>query len=499
MFAAPIATATADQIAFSCGADICLVNPDNPAAVTNLTRTVPESGNDASEYYPTWSPDGTRIAYAGTYGTALSDIYTISATDSAGSANATNVSDTADRSADGNGLQWSSNGSRLTYAESYSSGMLGNDVFVSPASGLSDPVAIGSTVGQESGPTWSPDGTRIAFARRGSTGNELIIGNADGSGTPAALAGGGLGIFPSWSPDGTRIAAIYAPFAGSSGDIVRVIKADGTGQYVDLGTSTGSIDEVAWSPDNTRVAWIDAPSGVIYVRAANGSTPAVAIPHTGALTPREISWSPDGTRLAFDAYTTAYNYRQIFLAKADGSQQAAAITNMASENQQTDWKPGPVTGPPVVPPVPTPDPPATRPAATIRLAALGRGSGPINPFVLSVSVDCNARQSAPSTNPICLAKGDGFTKAASFQHRLPAAKPKRNKLVKVVTAKTKIAAGKTKKLKFKITGAGRKLLRPGRKVKVTLKFRVTQPGLRTVAASKTITLKAPKKKGKKKG
>ena len=52
--------ANADQIAYNCGNDICLINPDNPEEHTNLT----ESGT-ADDVFPSWSPDGNMIAMVG--------------------------------------------------------------------------------------------------------------------------------------------------------------------------------------------------------------------------------------------------------------------------------------------------------------------------------------------------------------------------------------------------------------------------------------------------
>ena len=67
-----------------------------------------------------------------------------------------------------------------------------------------------------SDPSWSPDGTRIAFSRH----SEIWVMNADGTNQTKLLDSDQC---PRWSPDGTKIA-----FEGN-GDIW-VMNADGTNQ-----------------------------------------------------------------------------------------------------------------------------------------------------------------------------------------------------------------------------------------------------------------------------
>ena len=60
--------------------------------------------------------------------------------------------------------------------------------------------------GSDLAPSWSPDGTKIAFQSDRQTDYAVWVMNADGSNpirltTPSTPAGA-----PSWSPDGTRIA-----------------------------------------------------------------------------------------------------------------------------------------------------------------------------------------------------------------------------------------------------------------------------------------------------
>src|SRR5262245_56885386 len=87
-FMAPLASA--EQIAYNCGYDICVIDPDNPENHANLTKT---SGEDSSEYAPSFSPDGRWIAYHAFYN-ELAEVWVIDASKTAEENEAINVSET---------------------------------------------------------------------------------------------------------------------------------------------------------------------------------------------------------------------------------------------------------------------------------------------------------------------------------------------------------------------------------------------------------------------
>jgi Tol biopolymer transport system component len=462
----------AKDIVYSCSSDLCLIDPDAAApSPTNLTQT-----DSASERSPAWSPDGSAIAYAGSYpgDTNGYDIYT---TDATPLGDATNVSQTTDRAEEfTEPPRWSPDGASLAYGATYNSNPgLASDVFVSPATGTTDPLAIGSSPAGERSPTWSPDGTRIAFSR----GTGVFIGRPDGGDTPALLPNSQNGLQPAWSPDGTRIAMLRE--VGSTRNI-RVVRVDGTGTPVDLSAPASSGAGPVWSPDSTHLAW--GGPDAIHVAPANGSSVGVDIPEAtgGTHTAYHPTFSPDGTRVAFDAADDTFFGRFIFVAPADGSDPAEPITAGGQNDQEPDWKPGEGSPPP------PPPPPGDRPAAKINLAAFG-SHGPINPFRLRVSIACHV-DGYTSNDPAC--HGNGVAKGTPGKSHLLVNKGKKKKVF--AKGSTTIPAGKTGKLKLKVTKSGRKLLKHGRKLKVAVQITVSSPGSKTVTAKKKIKIKIPHKR-----
>ena len=133
---------------------------------------------------------------------------------------------------------------------------------------------------------WSPDGLTIAFySNRSPPGIYLM--DADGSNERFLAPGSD----PTWSPDGTKLA--FEPFGGG----IATMNSDGTGQTV-LTTTTDHRGPV-WSPDGVEIAFYTFQPFRVWKMNADGSnvTQLTDANHVSGYP----SWSPDSTKLVFDS------------------------------------------------------------------------------------------------------------------------------------------------------------------------------------------------------
>jgi WD40 repeat protein len=214
---------------------------------------------------------------------------------------------------------WSPDGTRIAFAKFNTGG-----IYVMEADG-SNQVRL-TDQAYDNAPDWSPDGARIAFTSSRDGATDIWVVNADGSGAVNLTASGQTEGSPSWSPDGQWIAF-------SRDWEIWIMNADGTGQ-VRL-TNDGFIDGApAWSPDGALIAFTSNRDGVneIYVMAPDGSG-LTRLTHNDR-SDTHPTWSRDGQRLAAES---ASGTTGILVFDRDGSG-ATLVPNTTSPSWGPDWR-----------------------------------------------------------------------------------------------------------------------------------------------------------------
>ena len=177
----------------------------------------------------------------------------------------------------------------------------GNDEIyvISPAGGVAQRLTDSTYTDDDA--VWSPDGTKIAFAKDiGQTTYKIWVMDPNGANerqlTPIDFQGDEDS--PTWSLDGAMIA--FSKFAGPNGPDIWVTDTDGHNP-VNLTDSPGWDRDPSWSPDGSKIAFRSERDGSaeIYVMDADGS-------HQKRLTNNDMfdagpKWSADGTRIYWNA------------------------------------------------------------------------------------------------------------------------------------------------------------------------------------------------------
>jgi len=203
------------------------IDGSNRRVLIGLNR-LPDGYRSVGSY--SWSPGGSQLVlslFGNTYGSAifLSNLDGTSMTEILPNAYSPDWS-SLDR------IVASRNGRLITF---------------DPDGGNIEKLAVGS---RDNDPSWSPDGTRLAFMCGGFGHADVCVANADGSGLENLTKSDAVDWSPSWSPDGSRIA--WAPAVNARTGFANLWRMRADGSATARITSTKRIDE--YEPD-----WIVLP------------------------------------------------------------------------------------------------------------------------------------------------------------------------------------------------------------------------------------------------
>lgn len=297
------ALASGDLIAYSCKEPnndwyaICVMRSDGTEQQRVTSRLTTSD--------PAWSPDGRRIAFTRNEDVGESTTFTnddVFVMDADGD-DVLQLTPEADGQMAGQ-PSWSPDGEHIAFmrGESVHSAVPSRfgALFVIRADGSE---VRQLTSGPDRAPAWSPDGREIAFVHGEDLSsfpgaNEDVYVVDAGGGDPRRLtrAARSFETTPTWSPDGSRIAfarsTFQTQFDGKAA--IYVMRRDGSGERLLLAYQhfAGGPQGLAWSPDGRTIAFQTSPTpectAVHLVDVASGRTR----PLTSCTRKRDSALSP---------------------------------------------------------------------------------------------------------------------------------------------------------------------------------------------------------------
>jgi Tol biopolymer transport system component len=223
---------------------------------------------------------------------------------------------------------WSPDGTAIAFTGSYLE--TGDEIAVMNADG-SGVRQLTSADGQDRGPTWSPDGRSIAFwSERDDDEREIYLVNVD-DGSARRLTVDSFGdMWPSWSPRGDEI--VYETYRGDGAELFAVPPSGGTPRRV---TPKGlDARDPAWSPDGSQIAFVSSTENgwSLAVITPEGNDVRKLAEAKGIRNP---AWSPDGQFIIFACTTATSPNEDICIVDIAGRR----MMNLTNDGGGFDWEP----------------------------------------------------------------------------------------------------------------------------------------------------------------
>lgn len=176
------------------------VNTNTDLWLIDVARGAPRrfTSDAASETYPVWSPDGSRLAFGSTrlHGSVVHDVFVKSVS---GADSEMPLLESTENKAP---VSWSADGRFIAYT--VLSPKTGADLWASPVQDTRKPFALAQTPANETAAAFSPDGRWFAFQSTETGRSEIYVQPFPGPARSTLLSTGG-GTAPFWRGDGKEV------------------------------------------------------------------------------------------------------------------------------------------------------------------------------------------------------------------------------------------------------------------------------------------------------
>jgi TolB protein len=231
--------------------------------------------NKITDYMPSWSPDGKKIAYTSYSGVGIAGLYLLDLEE-----------------------------------------------------GKKIPVC---TRGTNFSPDFSPDGKKLAFCSTMDGNSEIYVSSADGKNIKRLTYNEAIDTAPSWSPTSRELAFI-SDRSGSASPQVYIMDAEGANvRRISFGGTYH--DSPAWSPTGDRIVYVSRVENIFDLYVLNLRTNQIIKLTESNARSESPSWSPDGRHIVFSSSLARAN--QIFAIDYDGVN-LRRLTSQGT-NKLPDW------------------------------------------------------------------------------------------------------------------------------------------------------------------
>jgi len=207
---------------------------------------------------------------------------------------------------------WSPDGSRLAYVSFES----GKPVVYSQTLASGQRTTLANFKGNNSAPAWSPNGQQAAIVLSRDSISQIYVINADGSGLRRVMRSPLIDTEPTFTPDGGSL--VFTSDRGGSPQIYRVPVSGGDAQRVTFNGSYNISPDI--SPDGNNLVYVSRRDGAYRIAVQNMSGGSDQL----------LTAGPDDQSPSF-----APNGMQILYSSVQGGRSVLAVTSVDGRVRQT--------------------------------------------------------------------------------------------------------------------------------------------------------------------